>query len=123
MNFQFTVKHPQNSPISRLRMHHYDNEMVVSRFNRLMKDVISGQWQRTSFESWEIELLLDIEACAGEIRSRRDLLTRYQKAVQRQLAQRREMPMKLSEYVSHLRTRQAARQTRVTESEFASALS
>jgi hypothetical protein len=90
-------------------MEHYDNEFVVSRFNRLMKDVLTGNWQRTSFEPWEIELLLDIQACSGEMKSRRDLLVRYQKAVQRRMSHRREMPMRLSEYIRQLNERQASR--------------
>jgi len=97
-------------------MDHYDSEFVLSRFNRLMKDVLTGNWQRTSFEPWEVELLLDIQACSAEMRSRRDLLVRYQKAVQRQLSQRREMPMRLSDYIRHLNHRQAARATPRRES-------
>lgn len=86
-----------------------DTDYVLPRFNRLIQDVIKGNWQRTSFEPWEIAILLDIQACEGEIRSRRDLLPRYQKAVQRQLANRRAMPMLLSEYVRHLEVRHASR--------------
>ncbi len=105
-------------------MDNYDNEFVVSRFNRLMKDVMTGNWQRTSFEPWEITLLLDIQACSGEMKGRRDLLVRYQKAVQRRMSQRREMPMLLSDYIRQLNDRQAARNgSRESSTELAAALS
>jgi len=87
----------------------YDSEVILPRFRRLMQDVVRGRWQRNSFESWEIELLLDLEACAPAIAARRDLLARYQKAVERQLGKRGQLPMKLSEYVESLRARQLSR--------------
>ena len=87
----------------------YDSEVILPRFNRLMQDVIKGSFQRTSFEPWEVELLLDIQACVSEVETRRDLLKRYQKAVQRQLSRRGQRPMLLSEYVESLRSRQLSR--------------
>lgn len=103
----------------------FDFDTVLPRFNRLIQDVVRGDWRRNSFEMWEIELMLDIQACSAEIATRRDLLPRYQKAVQRQLSRRREMPMKLSEYVDSLRVRQASRMVprETPESDLASALS
>jgi len=90
-------------------MEFYDSDYLLPRFNRLMQDVIKGDWRRNSFTAWEMALLLDIQACAEEIATRRELLPRYQKAVQRQLSRRREMPMTLSSYVESLRVRQATR--------------
>ena len=90
-------------------MEFYDTDDLLHRFNRLMQDVIKGDWRRNSFTPWEMALILDIQACADEIATRRDLLSRYQKAVQRQLSRRREMPMTLSSYVESLRVRQATR--------------
>jgi hypothetical protein len=90
-------------------MEFYDSDDLLPRFNRLMQDVIKGDWRRNSFAPWELALILDIQACADEIASRRDLLPRYQKAVQRQLSRRREMPMTLSSYVESLRVRQSTR--------------
>jgi hypothetical protein len=92
-------------------MEFYDSDDLLPRFNRLMQDVIKGDWRRNSFTPWEMALMLDIQACADEIATRRDLLPRYQKAVQRQLSRRREMPMTLSSYVESLRVRQATRGT------------
>lgn len=86
-----------------------DSDFVLARFQRLMKDVRMGDWRRNSFEPWEIELLLDIAACDPEIQRRRALLERYQKAVERRLANHCELPMKLSEYIAGLRARRSAR--------------
>jgi hypothetical protein len=86
-----------------------NSDVVLARFQRLMKDVRVGDWQRNCFEPWEIDLLLDIAACHQEIQQRRALLDRYQKAVERRLANHCEMPMKLSEYIASLRARQNAR--------------
>lgn len=82
---------------------------ILTRFQRLMKDVRAANWQRTSFDAWEIELLLDIADCSSEFEQRRALLDRYQKAVERRLSNHCEMPMKLSEYIAGLRARHAAR--------------
>lgn len=95
----------------------YDSEVILPRFNRLLQDVIKGSFQRTSFEPWEVELLLDIQGCVSELETRRDLLKRYQKAVQRQLGRRGQRPMLLSEYVESLRSRQLARLGQRVESE------
>jgi hypothetical protein len=86
-----------------------NSDVVLARFQRLMKDVRQGEWRRNSFAPWEIELLLDIAACDPEIQRRRALLERYQKAVERRLANHCELPMKLSEYIAGLRARQSAR--------------
>ncbi len=86
----------------------YSDE-ILPRFNRLMKDVIAANWTRTSFAPWEVELILDFEACAAERRARRDLMQRYHRAVLRQLQNRREMPMKLSTYIGMLQERQTSR--------------
>lgn len=102
-----------------------NSDVVLARFQRLMKDVRLGDWRRNCFEPWEIELLLDIAACDPEIQRRRALLDRYQKAVERRLANHCELPMKLSEYIAGLRARHNARVAAQTEREdvYASALS
>ncbi len=101
-------------------------DFALAQFQRLMKDLRAGNWQRTSFAPWEMELLLDIAACEKDVASRRDLLNRYQKAVERRLANHCEMPMKLSEYVAGLQARHSSRpiaSVDETEPHCASALS
>jgi hypothetical protein len=103
----------------------FDSDFVLERFQRLMRDVRLGDWRRNSFAPWEIELLLDIAGCDPEIQRRRALLDRYQKAVERRLANHCELPMKLSEYIAGLKARQHARQAaqKRRESVYASAVS
>ena len=75
-----------------------DFELMANRFNRLIKELLAGAVRRTSFERWEVDLLLDLEAC-GLTRSRRDeVLRRYQRAVQKQLEHRELPPIRFSEF-------------------------
>jgi hypothetical protein len=82
-----------------------DPEAVLHRFNRLMQELLQGSFKRNCFRPWEIELLLDIEACNLTGASRREMLRRYQKAVQRHFERGGTMPLKLSEYLERLRAR------------------
>jgi hypothetical protein len=85
-----------------------DCQAVLSRFNRLMRDIENGEITRTCFRAWEVELLLDIQACDLPPADRRRILQRYRKAVQRRLEQGLGRPLKLSEYLARLRSRAAA---------------
>lgn len=82
-----------------------DPEAVLHRFNRLMQELLQGSFKRNCFRPWEIELLLDIEACNLTGAGRREMLRRYQKAVQRHFERGGTMPLKLSEYLERLRSR------------------
>jgi hypothetical protein len=75
-----------------------DVELMITRFNRLVKEILSGEVRRTSFQPWEVLLLLDLEECRLT-RSRRDeVLRRYQRTVQRQLERRQIPPTRFSEF-------------------------
>ncbi len=76
-----------------------DPDFVLGRFNRLMQDLLHGGTQRTCFEPWEIELLLDINGCDVDESRRRAVLERYRKAAQKQLDFGVLPPLKLSEYL------------------------
>jgi len=80
-----------------------DREAVLARFNRLIQELLRGETKRHSFRQWEIELLLDIEECDLRNVNRRELLRRYQRAVQKQLEAGATRPMKLSEYLAQRR--------------------
>ncbi|HBY61061.1 MAG TPA: hypothetical protein DEH78_14660 [Solibacterales bacterium] len=82
-----------------------DSELVRAQFNRLVQELLRGKLHRNTFQPWEIELLLDIEACALRPSARRDALKRYQKAVERQMERGDSTPMKLSEYLEQRRIR------------------
>jgi hypothetical protein len=84
-----------------------DLELIANRFNRLVKEVLQGAVRRTTFQPWEVHLLLDLDDCRLT-RSRRDeALRRYQRAVHRQLQRGEVPPVRFSEFVGH-RARKAA---------------
>ena len=77
-----------------------DAEARLNRFNRLMQELIRGNMNRNTFHPWEIELLLDIEACQLREPVKRETLRRYQKAVQRAMDKGAATPLRLSEYLN-----------------------
>jgi hypothetical protein len=76
-----------------------DVEATLGRFNRLMRELLDGETKRNCFNPWEVELLLDIEACKLDPRRARETLRRYQKAAERRLDYGVLPPLKLSEYM------------------------
>jgi hypothetical protein len=78
-----------------------DSEVILNRFNKLMQELIRGSLTRNTFQSWEIEILLDIEQCQLREVVRRETLRRYQKAVQRSMEKGAPRPFLLSEYLSN----------------------
>ncbi|MBI5086630.1 MAG: hypothetical protein HZB13_18795 [Acidobacteria bacterium] len=68
-------------------------------FNKLMLELLRGRIQRTTFQPWEVELLLDIEACQLKDANRREVLRRYQKAAIRYVDRGGRTLLKLSEYL------------------------
>ena len=85
-----------------------DSEAVLAQFNRLIQELLRGNMHRNTFRPWEIELLLDIESCNLREASKREILRRYQKAVQRQMEKGARLPLKLSEYLEAVKTKRAA---------------
>ena len=81
----------------------HDIEIVHAQFNRLINELIKGVINRNTFQSWEIELMLDIQACDFGESQQKEMLKRYQKAVQRSYEKGAKMPMKLSEYINSLK--------------------
>jgi hypothetical protein len=77
-----------------------DSEARLNRFNRLLQELIRGSMNRNTFQPWEIDILLDIEACQLREPVKRETLRRYQKAVQRAMEKGAPRPFCLSEYLS-----------------------
>ena len=84
-----------------------DSETVLNQFNRLMYELQRGSLKRNTFRPWEIELLLDIENCDLRDSARREVLKRYQKAVQRTMEKGAPSPMRLSEYLELQRAKRS----------------
>ena len=76
-----------------------DGECVLIRFNRLMREVEQGAVNRNCFQPWEIELLVDMDACQLPARRKRETLRRYERAFRRRIERGSSEPLKLSEYL------------------------
>ena len=74
-------------------------ELMFNRFQRLIAEVIRGEMRRTVFQSWEVDLLIDIETCRLSSKRRVGTLRQYVRAVERQLEKGPGPPMKLSEFL------------------------
>jgi hypothetical protein len=78
-------------------------EEILAKFHRLIRELLSGSISRNTFQPWEIELLLDIETCRIQESARKNILRRWQRAVEQQMEKGATMPMKLSEFLSRRR--------------------
>ena len=85
-----------------------DSDAVLAQFNRLIQELLRGNMHRNTFRPWEVELLLDIESCSLREAHKRDTLRRYQKAVQRHMEKGAPLPLKLSEYLSAVKSKRAS---------------
>jgi hypothetical protein len=82
-----------NKPVDEL-------DALLVQFNRLITELLRGRMQRNVFQPWEIEILLDIEACHLRESSRRETLRRYQKAANRFVERGGRSLLKLSDYLA-----------------------
>jgi hypothetical protein len=78
----------------------FELEAMLMQFNKLLSELVRGRIQRTTFQPWEIELLLDIEACDLRNGNRRQVLKRYQRAANRYVDRGGRSMLKLSEYLA-----------------------
>ena len=72
---------------------------MLNRFKRLLGEVVRQESARNTFQRWEIEILMDVEACQLESRRRGEILRQYERAVERQLESGPGPPMKLSQFL------------------------
>jgi hypothetical protein len=80
-----------------------NSEIMLTRFNRLIQELLRGSMNRNTFRPFEIDILLDIEECNLKDAGKKDILRRYQRAVQRTMEKGAPTPMKLSEYLATLK--------------------
>ena len=76
-----------------------NSEAILTRFNKLMQELVRGTMNRNTFQPWEIEILLDIEACNLRETVKKETLRRYHKAVQRAMEKGAPVPFHLSQYL------------------------
>ena len=74
-------------------------EILLDRFNRLIGEVMEGDFRRNSFLPWELDILMDMEGCQLERRRRLEILRQYRRAVHHQLEKGPGPPMKLSAFL------------------------
>ena len=74
-------------------------EIQLNRFRRLVGELLRGQISRNSFAPWEIEILIDFDACELPSRRRMEIIRQYQRAVEKQLQTGVGPPMKLSQFL------------------------
>jgi hypothetical protein len=86
----------------------HDSPLDSDQFNRLIQELLRGNIHRNTFRPWEIELLLDFENCDLREASKREILRRYQKAVQRHMEKGANLPLKLSEYLEAVKLKRGA---------------
>jgi hypothetical protein len=77
-----------------------NSEVLLTRFNKLLQELVRGTMSRNTFQPWEIEILLDIEACNLRDGVKKETLRRYQKAVQRAMEKGAPTPFHLSQYLN-----------------------
>ena len=82
-----------------------DRERMFSRFQKLITELMQGHIRRTTFERWEMELLVDIDQCTVPRTKFIGILRQYHRAVRRQLDVGPGPPMKLSEFLQWRSTR------------------
>jgi hypothetical protein len=76
-----------------------ERELTLHRFDRLITEILRGGTRRTAFQSWEVEILLDIHACGLDEQQKPRVLRRYLRAGRRQIESGSGLPMKLSEFL------------------------
>ncbi len=84
-----------------------DTDALLAQFNKLIQELLRGTMNRNTFRPWEIEVLLDIDSCNLRDSNRREILRRYQKAVQRDLDKGSPALLKLSEYLDRTKAKRA----------------
>jgi hypothetical protein len=85
-----------------------DCELMISRFQRLITELVRGATTRSVFQPWELEILLDINDCALDPKLSAGILRQYQSSVIRGLETGPGRPMKLSEFLQRRKTRRPA---------------
>ena len=76
-----------------------EREIMLNRFKKLVGELTKGELRRNSFQPWEIDLLLDFDACELPSRRRTEILRQYQRAVEKQMEAGPGPPMKLSSFL------------------------
>jgi hypothetical protein len=72
----------------------------LEHLDKLLGELMAGEFQRNTFQPWEIEVLLDIQACTAGEPNRSELLRRYQRAAHRWFERGGRTLLLLSDYLA-----------------------
>jgi hypothetical protein len=78
----------------------YELEHRLGYLDQMIADLVSGQFRRTTFQHWEVEVLLDIQGCEIPESNRKEILRRYQKASHRWFERGGRTLLLLSDYLA-----------------------
>ena len=76
-----------------------DPDATRWRFGRLIDDVLREHSGRNVFQTWEIDILLDLRQCTAKGSRRRSLLERYKRAASKAIDRGEWPPPTLSQYI------------------------
>ena len=93
---------------------HGDAVSILIRFNRLIRSIISNKRSATVYQTWEIQLLADINECIKLGRATEKRFDDYVKTARRRIEETGRPPMLLSVY---LQSRASKRNSRTPSSE------
>jgi hypothetical protein len=80
-----------------------NSDEVLAQFNLLIDELFGGNLHRSTFQHWEIVILVDMATCSWSGFSKSgSILREYQKAVQQHMQAGAQVPLKLSEYMESL---------------------
>jgi hypothetical protein len=92
-----------------------DHDSVLTQFNRLIEELLTGNLNRSKFQPWEIDILVDMASCELRPSQCVTILREYQTAVAQRIREGARVPLKLSEYLELQRTgSQPSRRARAT---------
>lgn len=77
-----------------------ENVAVLEQFSVLMDELLRSGLKRATFQPWEIDILLEVEACGLSAVSKRKALQEYQNAVQAEMEQGAPLPMRFSAFLA-----------------------
>jgi hypothetical protein len=77
-----------------------NQEISGERFCRLMREIERGGTSRTSFDSWEVEFLVDMDNCVSAAPVRANVWQRYVRSAVKRIEEGGREPLKLSEYLA-----------------------
>ena len=93
-----------------------DLNVTWTSYCQLVQQLAIGNVHRNTFTQWEMELLLDFQMARIRTSSRPEMLRRYLRVVQQQLAQGEPIPQRFSRFVEteaqRRKVAEAAAQTR-----------